>query len=88
MHLTSLSLTNVRTYRRLELEPSRGIHVIAGENAAGKSNLLDAIAMLATTRSHRAGNDLDMISWIPSKGIRYPPPASLRTSPVPAEQSR
>ncbi len=63
MHLTRLSLTNVRTYRRLELEPSRGIHVITGENAAGKSNLLDAVAMLATTRSHRAGNDLDMITW-------------------------
>lgn len=63
MHLTRLSLTNVRTYRQLELEPGRGIHVIAGENAAGKSNLLDAIAMLATTRSHHAGNDLDMITW-------------------------
>ena len=37
MHLTRLSLTNVRTYRRLELEPSRGIHVITGENAAGNS---------------------------------------------------
>ena len=63
MHLTRLSLTNVRTYRRLELEPSRGIHVIAGENATGKSNLLDAVAMLATTRSHRAGSDLDLITW-------------------------
>jgi DNA replication and repair protein RecF len=63
MHITRLSLTNVRTYRRLELEPSRGIHVIAGKNATGKSNLLDAVAMLATTRSHRAGSDLDLINW-------------------------
>jgi DNA replication and repair protein RecF len=63
MHLTQLSLTNVRSYRRLELAPSRGIHVIAGENATGKSNLLDAVAMLATTRSHRPGNDIDLINW-------------------------
>ena len=63
MRLTHLSLTNVRTYERLELELGRGIHVIAGENAAGKSNLLDAVAMLATTRSHRGGNDLDLINW-------------------------
>ena len=63
MHLTQLSLANVRTYERLELTLERGIHVIAGENAAGKSNLLDAVAMLATTRSHRAGNDLDLINW-------------------------
>ena len=73
MHLTHLSLTNVRTYQRLELDPSRGIHVFAGENAAGKSNLLDAIAMLATTRSHRAGNDLEMITW-----------TSIEEDPLPA----
>lgn len=63
MRLTHLSLTNVRTYERLELDLGRGIHVVAGENAAGKSNLLDAVAMLATTRSHRGGNDLDLINW-------------------------
>lgn len=63
MQLTHLSLTNVRTYQRLELELEPGIHVIAGQNAAGKSNLLDAVAMLATTRSHRGGNDLDLINW-------------------------
>ena len=37
--------------------------MIAGANAAGKSNLLDAVAMLATTRSHRGGHDLDLINW-------------------------
>ena len=63
MHLSQLSLANVRTYERLELSLDRGIHVIAGENAAGKSNLLDAVAMLATTRSHRGGHDLELINW-------------------------
>jgi DNA replication and repair protein RecF len=63
MQLTHLSLANVRTYQRLELDLEPGIHVIAGQNATGKSNLLDAVAMLATTRSHRGGNDLDLINW-------------------------
>ena len=63
MHLSQLSLANVRTYTRLELSLDRGIHVIAGENATGKSNLLDAVAMLATTRSYRGAHDLDLINW-------------------------
>jgi len=63
MRLTHLSLSNVRTYQRLEFDLDRGIYVIAGENAAGKSNLLDAVAMLATTRSHRGGHDIDLINW-------------------------
>ena len=63
MHLTRLSLTNVRSYRQLDVELARGIHVISGQNAAGKSNLLDAAQMLATTRSHRPGNDIDLINW-------------------------
>jgi DNA replication and repair protein RecF len=63
MHLTHLALTNVRTFRRLELDLEPGTHVIAGANAQGKSNLLESIALLATTRSLRASNDLDLISW-------------------------
>jgi DNA replication and repair protein RecF len=63
MRLAHLSLANVRSYAHLELDLAPGIHVIAGENATGKSNLLDAVAMLATTRSHRGGNDLDLINW-------------------------
>lgn len=63
MHLTRLSLTNIRSYERLDLELAPGIYVIAGENATGKSNLLDAVAMLATTRSQRSGHDIDLIRW-------------------------
>ena len=63
MHLSQLSLTNVRSFRRLDLDLRPGMHVIAGPNGSGKSNLLEAIALLATTRSARAGNDGDLISW-------------------------
>src|SRR5690606_29919804 len=63
MHLAHLSLTNVRTFRRLELDLRPGAHVIVGDNAQGKSNLLESIALLATTRSSRPGTDVDLISW-------------------------
>lgn len=63
MHLAHLSLSNVRSFRRLELPLEPGRHVVAGENGEGKSNLLEAVQMLATARTLRSGADLDMISW-------------------------
>ena len=63
MHLAHLSLFNVRSFRRLELPLEPGRHVVAGENGEGKSNLLEAVQMLATARTLRSGTDLDLISW-------------------------
>ena len=63
MHLAHLALTNVRSFRNLAIDLAPGIYVIAGENAAGKTNLLEVVAMLATTRAMRGGPDLDLISW-------------------------
>lgn len=73
MHLAHLSLANVRSFRRLELPLEPGRHVIAGENGEGKSNLLEAVQMLATARTLRSGTDLDVISW-----------ASIEEDPLPA----
>src|SRR5712691_3218329 len=63
MHVARLELTNVRTFRRLDLVLTPGAHLIVGANASGKTNLLEAIALLATTRTARPGSDADMISW-------------------------
>ena len=63
MHLAHLALTDVRSFRRLAIDLAPGIYVIAGENAAGKTNLLESVAMLATTRGMRSGPDLDLIAW-------------------------
>jgi DNA replication and repair protein RecF len=63
VHLASLELTNVRTFRRLEWPLAPGMHVITGANAQGKTNLLEAIALLATTKTARPGSDADLISW-------------------------
>lgn len=64
MHLAHLSLTNFRNYVRLELPLAPGVTIITGDNAQGKSNLLEAILFLATTKSFRAGSDRELINWL------------------------
>ncbi len=63
MHLTHLSLANFRNYARLELDLAPGASIFAGENAQGKTNLLEAVYLLATTRSPRTGSDADFVRW-------------------------
>ena len=61
MRVVRLGLTNFRNYRQLELRLPPRLVVIQGDNAQGKTNLLEAIHMLATTKSHRASSDRDLI---------------------------
>lgn len=63
MYLTHLGLTNYRNYAALELDLAPGVLVFLGENAQGKTNLLESIALLATTRAPRAGSDIELIRW-------------------------
>lgn len=62
MQLVQLTLNNFRNYRRLELAPLPGLTLIAGANAQGKTNLLEAIYLLATTRPARGG-EAELIRW-------------------------
>lgn len=62
MYCASLSLTNFRNYRELEVSLPNGPILVLGPNASGKTTLLEALYMLATTRSHRAGSDREVIS--------------------------
>ena len=61
MRLTHLALTNYRNYARLELDLPSGPVLFVGENAQGKTNLLEAVYLLATTRSLRAASDAELI---------------------------
>lgn len=63
MHLTRLVLTNFRNYARLELDLARGLTLIQGNNACGKTNLLEAIFYLATARSPQAGAERELVRW-------------------------
>lgn len=63
MHITHLSLTNFRNYGRLELDLPHGATLLYGNNAQGKTNLIEAIYYLATTRSPHADYDYQLINW-------------------------
>ena len=63
MYVTHLSLTNFRSYTRLELELPARVNILQGENAQGKTNLLEAIYYLATTKSPLASSDRQLIQW-------------------------
>lgn len=63
MQVTHLSLTNFRNYGRLEMDLPDGTTLLYGANAQGKTNLLEAIYYLATTRSPHADHDQQLIHW-------------------------
>lgn len=63
MLLKQLTLKNFRNYDELTLDLDRSINVFLGENAQGKTNLLEAILMLSLAKSHRTTNDKDFIQW-------------------------
>ena len=63
MHIHHIQLTEFRAYRALDLEiPPEGL-VVLGQNAAGKSTLLEAVRMLSTLRSPRSLHDREVINW-------------------------
>lgn len=64
MRLSHLSLTNFRNYSRLELDLPDRLTVLQGANAQGKTNLLEAIHLLATGRSPRATAERELINWL------------------------
>jgi DNA replication and repair protein RecF len=64
MRLSHLSLHNFRNYVRLDLDLPPGVSVLVGDNAQGKTNLLEAIYYLATSRSPHAGADREVVNWL------------------------
>lgn len=62
MRLVHLSLTDFRSYQTLELTFEPGHHVLVGPNGAGKTNVLEAVHLLGTGGSQRAGRDVEMVA--------------------------
>ena len=63
MFIKELSLTNYRNYGSLEATFEDKVNVILGENAQGKTNVMESIYVLAMAKSHRTSNDKDLIRW-------------------------
>lgn len=53
MHLAHLRLRDFRNYARLDMDFAPGFHLLVGDNAQGKTNILEAIYLMATLRSFR-----------------------------------
>ena len=63
MYLTHLTIDQFRSYAHLDVDFDAGLTLIVGENGAGKSNLLEAIYVLATTRSPRSSTEGELLAW-------------------------
>ncbi|MDO4204004.1 MAG: DNA replication/repair protein RecF [Selenomonadaceae bacterium] len=61
MKIKTLALRNFRSYEELKLDISPGINLLVGENAQGKTNILESIFYTALARSHRTSDDKDMV---------------------------
>ena len=68
MRVCSISLDGFRNYTQFSAQFSPGVNVIWGENAQGKTNLLEAIGFLAGARSHRARGDKELIAFQRTQG--------------------
>ena len=63
MKINSIVLENFRNYKQLELDFNPGRNIIVGENAQGKTNLIEAIYLAAFARSFRTNNSGDMVRF-------------------------
>ncbi|MBQ2640667.1 MAG: DNA replication/repair protein RecF [Lachnospiraceae bacterium] len=63
MYISSLELADFRNIASLHMEFSQGTNILYGENAQGKTNILESMYMLSTTKSHRGVRDRDMIRF-------------------------
>lgn len=68
MYIQSLRLNNFRNYENLELSFSSGTNILYGNNAQGKTNILEALYMIATTHSYRGAKDRDLIRFGQEEG--------------------
>lgn len=63
MYVKYLQLINFRNYKELNIELDKNINVFIGDNAQGKTNVLESIYYASIGRSHRTNKDKELIKW-------------------------
>lgn len=63
MKIRSVELENFRNYRSLKLDLNDGINIFYGDNAQGKTNLLEAVYTACTSKSQKSARDREMINF-------------------------
>lgn len=63
MYIKNMMLVNYRNYEQLNIELSKSVNVFIGDNAQGKTNILESIYYGAFAKSHRTSRDKELINW-------------------------
>lgn len=63
MKIESIKLENFRNYKELQLSFSGSTNLFYGNNAQGKTNILESVYLCGTTKSHRGSKDREMIRF-------------------------
>ncbi len=69
MEISKLKLLNFRNYDKLDIKFNKKMNIFIGNNGQGKTNVLEAIVLLALTKSHRLGKDEDVVKFNKKKAI-------------------
>lgn len=69
MYIEKIELNNFRNYDNLKIEFNRNVNLILGNNAQGKTNLLESIYITSMGKSFRTSKDLDLIKFEKEKAI-------------------
>ena len=90
MIIKSIELQNFRNYDNLEISFDKGTNILYGDNAQGKTNILEAIFLSATTKSHKGSRDKEIVqfdkeeahirSYLDREGMEYRVDMHLRKS--------
>ena len=73
MYLQKLQLTNFRNYEDLQIEFSKNVNVFVGNNAHGKTNILESIYLSSITKSYRTSKDVECIKFEKELGLQVFP---------------
>ena len=63
MYIKDLHFINYRNYEKLDLELCNGVNIFTGNNAQGKTNVLEGIYYCSLAKSHRTSKDKELIKW-------------------------
>ena len=63
MYISSVELKNYRNYEYASIPFKNGINILFGDNAQGKTNILESLYVCATTKSHRKSRDKELIQF-------------------------
>jgi len=63
LFVEKLSLENFRNYAKVQIEFTKNINIVVGNNAQGKTSLIEGIYVLSTTKSHRTAKDAQLINF-------------------------